>query len=131
MVTIMNWEVLVDEKLGQKRLLDIYDSIQNAFHSRKPIKTDAMGVDLYIRGKVYGRKGFKDGSMVTTSSIVKWLTVNGDFSIVKTISGSMYEICLSEASACQRRIFDDMANVKARIVSEKAFHEYFDLDFDE
>lgn len=128
MVTIMNWEVLVDEKLGQKRLLDLYDSIHNAFLSCKPVEINTLGIDFYIRGKVYGRKGFKNGDLVMTSIVAKWLTVDEDFSIVKTASGSTYEICLNEASAYQSKIFNDMNQVSARISTEKSFHEYFEIN---
>lgn len=127
MVTIMNWEVLVDEKLGQKRLLDLYDSIQSAFYSHKPVEISTLNIDFYIRGKVYGKKGFNDGNIVTTSSITSWLTVDGDFSMVKTVSGGTYEICLSEASARQSKIFQDMVQAKVRIGAEKSFHEFFDI----
>lgn len=128
MVTLLNWEVLVDEKLEQKILLDLYDSIYRAFRSCKPIEINSLGIDYCIRGKVYGRKGFKNGNLATTSIVTRWLTVDADFSIVKTISGSTYEICLNEASEFQSRIFNDMNRVSARISAEKAFHEYFEID---
>lgn len=131
MVTIVNWDVLVDGNLEQRSLLDIFDSIRCAFCLHKPVDINRFNSSIYIRGSVYGKKAFTDGNLITTSRIVSWLVFDGNFSIIKTISGSLYEICISEINPSLRLVFDNMDKIFAKISDEKSFHEYFDMDYEE
>lgn len=56
-----------------------------AVYDSRQLPTSPEGKRIYVMGEIYGREGFKDGEIITTSRIKK-----SEGKVICTITGSNY-----------------------------------------